>query len=133
MPEQKRFVAWVLPDNDQTKSPCLLFALRFLLCFGEPIGIAAIDELDAALHPILMTEIFNWFRDKNKNPKNAQLWFTGHAVSSMDDLSMEEILFCEKDPQGRTSVFRARDIARRDDNLRRKYLSGIYGAVPQIG
>ena len=96
-------------------------------------GIAAIDELDAALHPILMTEIFNWFRDKNKNPKNAQLWFTGHAVSSMDDLSMEEILFCEKDPQGCTSVFRARDIARRDDNLRRKYLSGIYGAVPQIG
>ncbi len=99
----------------------------------ETGGVAVIDELDAALHPILLNEILGWFRDVERNPKNAQLWFSGHAASLMDDLSMEEIIFCEKDRQGRTSLFRARDIARRDDNLRRKYLSGIYGAVPQIG
>jgi len=45
----------------------------------------------------------------------------------------EEILFCEKDRMGRTSLFLARDVARRDDNLRRKYMSGVYGAVPQVG
>ncbi|GAA5264729.1 uncharacterized protein ACOSOMT5_P1154 [Acidiphilium sp. MT5] len=99
----------------------------------ETGGVAVIDELGSALHPAIVNEILGWFRDVERNPKNAQLWFSGHAATLMDDLSMEEIIFCEKDRQGRTSLFRARDIARRSDNLRSKYLSGIYGAVPQIG
>ncbi|HQT88902.1 MAG TPA: AAA family ATPase [Acidiphilium sp.] len=99
----------------------------------ETGGVAVIDELSAALHPLVENEILGWFRDPECNPRNAQLWCSGHAVTLMDDLRREEIIFCEKDRQGRTSLFGARDIARSDDNMRRKYLSGIYGAVPQIG
>lgn len=94
---------------------------------------AIIDELDLAIHPLILPEILRWFHDPGRNPFGAQLWFTGQSASLLDDLVPEEILFCEKDRQGRTSLFLAKDIARRDDNLRRKYLSGIYGAVPQIG
>lgn len=96
-------------------------------------GTAIIDELDLAIHPLVLPELIRWFHDPGRNPHGAQLWFTGQSVSLLDDLAPEEILFCEKDRQGRTSLYLARDIARRDDNLRRKYLSGVYGAVPQIG
>ncbi|CAN5376961.1 ATP-binding protein [soil metagenome] len=96
-------------------------------------GTAIIDELDLAIHPLVLPEMIRWFHDPGRNPLGAQLWFTGQSASLLDELVPEEILFCEKDRQGRTSLFLARDVARRDDNLRRKYMSGVYGAVPQIG
>ncbi len=92
-----------------------------------------IDELDLAIHPLVLPELLRWFHDPDRNPSGAQLWFTGQSATLLDDLLPEEILFCEKDRKGRTHLFLARDVARRDDNLRRKYLSGVYGAVPQIG
>ncbi len=96
-------------------------------------SIAIVDELDLAIHPNMLPEILRWFHDPGRNAKGAQLWFTGQSSSLLDDLKPEEVLFCEKDRQGRTCLFLARDVARRDDNMRRKYLSGVYGAVPQIG
>lgn len=96
-------------------------------------GTAIIDELDLAIHPLVLPEIIRWFHDPGRNPTGAQLWFTGQSASLLEELAPEEILFCEKDRQGRTSLFMARDVAHRDDNLRRKYLSGVYGAVPYIG
>jgi hypothetical protein len=96
-------------------------------------GVAIIDEMDLAIHPLILPEILRWFHDPGRNPFGAQLWFSGQSVSLLDDLAPEEVLFCEKDRGGRTTLFLARDIARRDDNLRRKYMSGVYGAVPQIG
>lgn len=96
-------------------------------------GVAVIDELDLTIHPLVLPEIIRWFHDPGRNPNGAQLWFTGQSASLLDDLTPEEVLFCEKDRQGRTSLYLASDIARRDDNLRRKYMAGAYGAVPQIG
>jgi uncharacterized protein len=96
-------------------------------------GIAIVDEFDLAIHPLVLPEMLRWFHDPGRNPHGAQLWFTGQSASLLDELMPEELLLCEKDRQGRTTLFVARDIARRDDNLRRKYLSGVYGAVPQIG
>lgn len=96
-------------------------------------GTAIVDELDLAIHPLVLPEMIRWFHDPGRNPHGAQLWFTGQSSSILDELTPEEVLFCEKDRQGRTSFYLASDIARRDDNLRRKYLSGAYGAVPQIG
>jgi hypothetical protein len=96
-------------------------------------GIGIIDELDLAIHPLVLPEIIRWFHDPGRNPHGAQLWFTGQSVSLLDDLTPEEVLFCEKDRKGRSNLFLASNVARRDDNLRRKYLSGTYGAVPHIG
>jgi AAA15 family ATPase/GTPase len=96
-------------------------------------GLAIIDELDLAIHPLVLPEILRWYHDPDRNPLGAQLWFTGQSATILDELTPEEVLLCEKDRQGRSSLFLARDVARRDDNLRKKYLSGVYGAVPQIG
>jgi hypothetical protein len=98
-------------------------------------GMAVIDEIDISIHPLVLPEIIRWFHDEERNPKKAQLWMTCHAASLLEDLLKEEVFFCEKDAQGRSSVYGLQDIqdVRRTDNRYRKYLSGMYGAVPHIG
>jgi energy-coupling factor transporter ATP-binding protein EcfA2 len=98
-------------------------------------GICGIDEFDASIHPLVLPELIRWFYDKDgRNKLDAQLWFTCHSVSLLDDLTKEEVIICEKDRQGRTRAYSLMDVkVRRDENLYRKYLSGAYGGVPQIG
>ena len=102
----------------------------------EKGGVAIIDEIDGMMHPLLLPEIVGWFYDsKQRNPHDAQLWLSCHSASLLDDLTKEEVVICEKDNQGRTEMFSLMDVGgvRRDNNLYKKYLSGVYGGVPHIG
>lgn len=99
-------------------------------------GIAIIDEFDLMIHPLVLPEILRWFYDNEvRNPHDAQMWISCHSASLLDDLMKEEVVFTEKDVEGKTSIYSLMDIkaVRRGDNIYRKYLSGAYGAVPQIG
>lgn len=98
-------------------------------------GVALVDELDTSIHPLLLPEIIRWFYNTERNPHGAQLWFTCQHPSLMNELSKEEIFFCEKDISGCTNVFGLRDIkpVRRAENYVKKYLGGEYGAIPHIG
>jgi AAA15 family ATPase/GTPase len=98
-------------------------------------GIAIIDELDQAIHPLVLPEVIRWFHDPERNPNNAQLWMTCQNASLLEELTKEEILFCSKNARGVTSIYSLADVqaVRRDDNYYRKYLGGVYGAVPRIG
>ncbi len=60
---------------------------------------------------------------------------TCHAASLLEDLIKEEVLFCDKDISGQTHVYGLRDIQgiRRTDYFYKKYLGGMFGAVPQFG
>lgn len=123
---------WLL-ESHGTRSFIKMFpAIAVTLAQG---GVFAIDELDASIHPLVLPEILRWFHDKMiRNPHDAQLWFSCHSASLLDSLNKEEIVLCEKDRHGRTRVYSLMDVkVRRDDNHYRKYLSGIYGGVPQIG
>ena len=98
-------------------------------------GLAVIDELDLAIHPLVMPEIFSWFTNADRNTKDAQLWFTCQNAAVMDFLDKEEIFLCEKDRHGGTEVFGLRDMkaVRRSEVFSKKYLGGVYGAVPRFG
>jgi len=123
---------WLL-ESHGTRSFIKMFpAIAVTLAQG---GVFAIDELDASIHPLVLPEILRWFHDKkNRNPHDSQIWFSCHSASLLDSLNKEEIVLCEKDRQGRTKVYCLMDVkVRRDDNHYRKYLSGVYGGVPQIG
>ena len=98
-------------------------------------GIAVLDELDSTIHPMLLPEILRWFYDSETNKYGAQLWFSGHSASLLEELKKEEVFFTEKDEQGRTKIYGLKDIdgVRRVDNFYQKYLGGVYGAVPRIG
>jgi ABC-type polar amino acid transport system ATPase subunit len=98
-------------------------------------GLAVLDELDSAIHPVMMGEVLRWFRDPLRNPRDAQLWMSCHNITLLENLDKEEVFFTEKNRQGSTSVFALKDIrsVRRIDNYTKKYLSGVYGALPVIG
>lgn len=98
-------------------------------------SLAIIDELDAAIHSMLLPEIIGWFHDPVRNPRNAQLWMSCHNASVLEELSKDEIVLCDKDWQGRTEAYCLNDVkaVRRDDNYYKKYLGGVFGAVPRIG
>ncbi len=98
-------------------------------------GIAIIDEMDASIHPAILPEIIGWFHDPATNPHNAQLWMSCQNPSLLEELIKEEVFFCEKDASGGTSTYGLKDIqgVRRGDNFYRKYLSGAYGALPNLG
>ena len=101
----------------------------------ETGGILVFDEIDNDIHPALMPEIIGWFHDERTNPYNAQLFMACHNASILEHLEKEEIYFTEKTPDGRTQVYGLKDIdgVRRVDNYYKKYLGGVFGAVPNIG
>lgn len=120
-------------ESHGTRSFIRIFPLILLAL--QHGGVALIDELDQSIHPLILPEIVRWFYDPERNPYDAQLWMTCHSASLLDDLAKEEIVFCEKDNNGRSQVYSLMDVGavRRSDNLYKKYLSGVFGAVPQVG
>jgi uncharacterized protein len=98
-------------------------------------GVAVIDEFDQSIHPSILPEIIRWFHDPVRNPHDAQLWVTCQAASLLEDLQKEEVFFCEKSHEGRTRIYGLRDVqaVRRTDDFYKRYLGGVYGAVPNVG
>jgi hypothetical protein len=113
------------------------FVRNFPLVFQalETGSVAIVDEFDQAIHPLVLPEIIRWFHDPERNPHNAQPWMTCQNASLLEELIKEEVLLCEKDGDGRTTVYSLRNVqaVRRKDNYYRKYLGGVYGAVPHLG
>jgi hypothetical protein len=124
---------WFLFESEGTRQFVRVFPVLWeALQLG---GISLVDEIDSTIHPMLLPEILRWFYDPEVNPHQAQLWFSGHSASLLEELRKEEILFTEKDAQGHTRIFALKEIdgVRRVDNFYQKYLGGVYGAVPRIG
>ena len=129
-------LTWPMPPILESHGTRQFLKLFPLLSYALLMGsIAIIDELDAAIHSMMLPEIVGWFHDPVRNSNNAQLWMSCQNVSLLEELSKDEIVFCEKDLHGRTEVYCLNDIkaVRRDDNYYKKYLGGFYGAVPRIG
>ncbi len=98
--------------------------------------ILFIDELHNSLHPKLVKHLVELFHNKKTNPNNAQLIFTTHDTSilNQDVFARDQIWFCEKDEQQATLLYPLTDFSPRKgrENLEQKYMSGRYGAIPFI-
>lgn len=94
-----------------------------------------IDELNTSLHPFLCRFVVNKFNSKKQNPNNAQLIFTTHDVSLLDNevFRRDQIFFVEKDKYGASSLFSLSDLGERKDlSYNKRYFEGRYGALPYI-
>ena len=125
----------VFLNRESTGTRRCVEILPYIISVLDTGSIAIMDELDVAIHPVLLPEILRWFGSSERNPRGAQLWMTCHLASLLRNLTKEEVFFCEKDAQGCTSVYGLADIegVRRDEDFMNKYLNGEYGAVPTIG
>ena len=125
-----------LPYVLESKGTQKIFKLFPLITYALGTGgLLVLDEIDNDIHPELLPEIIGWFHDERINPHNAQLIMACHNASLLEHLEKEEIYFTEKTHDGRTQVYGLKDISgvRRVDNYYRKYLGGVFGAIPNIG
>jgi AAA15 family ATPase/GTPase len=99
-------------------------------------GLLVVDEVDASLHPHLTARLIQLFRDAETNTRNAQLLFTTHDATLLDEdtLSRDEVWFVEKDADsGSTRLYPLTDFhPRKNENTEGRYLAGSYGAVPVL-
>ena len=95
-----------------------------------------IDELDNSLHPKVTKTLVRLFNDRATNPKKAQLIFTTHEVSLLDNelFRRDQIWLAEKEYQGFSHYYTISDIAgvRKDIPLEKWYMNGRFGATPVI-
>lgn len=98
--------------------------------------ILVIDELHDTLHPNMVKYLVDLFHSEQTNPNNAQLIFTTHETSilNQDVFRRDQIWFCEKDDKQASSLYPLTDFSPRKgrENIELGYLSGRYGALPFI-
>ncbi|MFV1873185.1 MAG: AAA family ATPase [Oleiphilus sp.] len=95
-----------------------------------------IDELHDNLHPRLVRFLVELFHSPDTNPKNAQLVFTTHETSILNQevFRRDQVWFCEKNKAQATDIYPLTDFSPRKgrENLELAYLSGRYGALPFV-
>ena len=107
---------------------------------GEPPfgsnSVYVIDELDRSLHPLLTRKLIEIYLDGCSAQSRAQLLFTTHDVSLMDQglFRRDEMWVTEKNSEGNSDIFSFSDYKgiRYDRDIRKSYLQGRLGGVPRF-
>lgn len=102
---------------------------------SQPGGVAIVDELDAYLHPDAFNEIISMITSPNINTNDTQLIFSAQNYTVMSQLRKDQIILTGKNDAGQTEAWRLDELSGVEsrDNFYRKYLTGAYGGVPEIG
>lgn len=126
-----------LPLNEESEGTQKIFELAAPWIDTVDNGhVIVLDELHEHLHPALVRFLVNRFHDPGANAKGAQLIFSTHDTSILNQevFRRDQIWFCERNSRQETSVFPLTDFRPRRgvENLERSYLGGRYGAVPVL-
>ena len=96
-------------------------------------NVLLIDELHDNFHPLMVKFLIEMFHNKEMNKSNAQLIFTTHETSvlNQETFRRDQIWFCEKQDRA-TTLYPLTDFSPRKgvEDLEKGYLSGRYGALP---
>lgn len=99
-------------------------------------GVLMVDEIDRELHPLLAEFIISQFQSLETNPGRAQIIFTTHDTEllNMEILRKDQVYFVDKNKKsGVSELFNLTELpVRTNDNIRKAYLVGKYGAVPDV-
>ena len=122
---------------EESKGTQNLFLLSpFLKRAFETGETLCIDEFDASIHPMLIVYLIGLFNNPGINKENAQLILSTHAVSimSLKNLRRDQIYFVEKDRRtGVSEIYSLDEFSpRKQEDIRKAYLLGRFGAVPEI-
>ena len=99
--------------------------------------VFVIDEFDRGLHPLLAHRIVAAFLAGVRPENRKQLIFTTHDTNLLDQdlLRRDEIWFVQRNPTGESKLLSLANVAgiRYDRDIRKAYLTGEFGGVPQFG
>ena len=124
-----------LPIQYESSGTKQLFTLlRSILKVLDQGGVAVLDELDANLHPEMVSALYELFVSPESNPKNAQIIFSTHSHQILNELDKYQVVLVEKNENGSSEAWRLDEVSgvRADDNYYAKYVAGAYGAYPNI-
>ena len=137
----KELVAFDL-ENDESAGTQKYFSLLGPIIDSLQQGkTLVVDELDARLHPLLVTQIVQLFHQKETNPKHAQFIFTTHDTKLIHHrfFRRDQIWFVDKDSYGASKIYSLSKFKTEDgayvkthDNHEAKYLDGQYRATPAL-
>lgn len=123
-------------ESDGTKTVLPVLDLFVLLAAGKSSLILVIDEIDRSFHTELSRALIDGFLNSCSRYSRSQLIFTTHDLLLMDPerLRRNEMWITEKDGYGGSELIgitEYRDV-RKDSDLRKNYLAGRFGGVPNI-
>ncbi|MDO4608872.1 MAG: ATP-binding protein [Clostridia bacterium] len=100
-------------------------------------ALLVVDEIEDSLHPLLTKRLIEMVQDSNINTNGTQLLFTTHDDMMLDIsfLRRDQIWFAEKNETTlATDIYSLASFSpRKDENIRKGYLQGRFGAIPFIG
>ena len=107
---------------------------------GHEPGTLFADELSASLHPHLLDRLIRSVNERPSSATPSQLVFTTHDTGLLEGrdtmpaaLRRDQIYLTEKSELGATALYPLTDFkddARAVHNLRKRYVSGLFGALP---
>ena len=121
-------------EDESAGTKRLFYIAGYLLWVLEYGKVLIIDEIDRSLHPVLSKALIKMFNNPEINKNNAQLIFTTHDTTLLDDETFrpDQIWFTEKD-NSMTKLYSLFDFRpRENESLHKGYLLGRYGAIPFI-
>lgn len=99
-------------------------------------GVLLIDEIEKGLHPLLVNFIIAKFQSKKTNRNGAQIIFTTHDTEllNMELLRKDQIYFVDKSQEdGASELYSISEFGTKTaENVRKGYLVGKYGAIPEL-
>ena len=99
-------------------------------------ALLVVDEIEDSLHPLLTKRLIEMIQDNSVNTNGAQILFTTHDAMLLDlsFLRRDQIWFADKDEKTCTTEFYslASFSPRKDEDIRKAYLQGRFGAIPFI-
>lgn len=98
--------------------------------------VIIVDELDNSLHSLAVRFLLGLFNNPTVNKKNAQLIFSTHDTSLLDNdlLRRDQVWFVEKDKKNSSQLYPLLDFSpRKNESIGKGYLQGRYGALPYVG
>lgn len=108
---------------------------------NDPFTLHA-DELGASLHPRLLERLIRAVNEPPSRKIKAQLVFATHDTGLLEGhdgrppaLRRDQAYFTRKDETGATELYSLSEFkedARPVHNIRKRYLSGVYSAIPSV-
>ncbi len=132
-----------LEFSEESSGTIKLFSIApHLWLLSKKGGTLLADELGAGLHPTLLDRIVRDVNDVDDKSHAGQLIFTSHEPGLMEGLGeqvpalrRDQVFFCEKNSRGESELFGLTEFkgdARTVHNIRKRYLTGLYGALPLL-
>lgn len=128
---------YTLDMREESKGTKNVFLISPILKRAFETGeTVCIDEFDTSLHPMLVRYLVGMFNNPDCNKAHAQLIISTHDMSlmSLKELRRDQIYFIEKNQEtGASELYSLDEFSpRKNEKIRKEYLLGRYGAVPNI-